>query len=366
MSLPGGLDRADGNEDRPGTPDPAGSVLAQSVGGNSFDLVQIEEEFDSPQIELAEQATITHRFKMPWNEVLTQLQMNYRGVIKVDSFGNETMVLSARGQHTKGDQGTLEIVEEGKSFSLPPDEFRITPMELGINIIKHPRYFKAFFPDNGDPNVLLQNQSTIRCLQDYMERSSQTERDGRAHKLKNSLGKLEANAAGNIYGGSDIAKRAALEIMHKYWLGIETPYVAGWQITWSQFYRYTQPLNPGGYIEDPIYEATPQLPFYFCSPNSPYIPDGSALTGTIFDDMAKLNPQCFSDTGDITGSVEISWLRKADESEFSRTWFKINRTWIGSPVGYWDADLFSKGPRPSSPDDYIEVNAVLNPRIPLR
>ncbi|WP_155459429.1 hypothetical protein, partial [Streptococcus pneumoniae] len=64
-----------------------------------------------------------------------------------DSYGFLYKVLSARAQRSKGEQGTLTLVLEAASFDSPPDEFNIVPVELGLNIIKHPRYFHAFLGD---------------------------------------------------------------------------------------------------------------------------------------------------------------------------------------------------------------------------
>jgi hypothetical protein len=133
-----------------------------------------------------------------------------------------------------------------------------------------------------------------------------------------------------------------MEIIIKYWRGEETPYVVGYEMTWSQYYFVSPWLNPGGYVEDPMTQSTPQLPEYFYSRVFP--PNGSY---TIFDYLPYINPQCYSSDGTYAGSVNISWLRKADQVEYQRTWFRITRTWIGSPVGFWDSDLYTTNNRPN-------------------
>ena len=141
-----------------------------------------------------------------------------------------------------------------------------------------------------------------------------------------------------------MAVAAAGEIIQKLWYQEDTPYVAGFQVTWSQYYFAPVYENPGGYVENPF----GIVPDYFLSPSQ----DGS---NTIFDLMAQINPQCYSDNGSSNGNVNISWLRKADEVEYQRTWFKVTRTWIGSPIGHWDAQIYSGGERPQLPANYLPL-----------
>ena len=69
----------------------------------------------------------------------------------------------------------------------PPDEFSIVPVELGVNIIKHPRYFYAFMGDGYGSTTEYQNQMVIRLLQDYMENPSANYRDAIIRMLYDSL-----------------------------------------------------------------------------------------------------------------------------------------------------------------------------------
>jgi hypothetical protein len=368
--LPSGFDRADGLAGRLGTATPDGAVLADWAGqyGKPIDGLPIEEQPDSPTIERAEQATFTRHIRMPWEEALNRIQWLGRGVVQQDSFGNLTKILSATLQREKGGMAMVTIVSEGMNFDNPPDQFQIVPIELGVNIIKHPRYFYAFMGDYQGSPTEKANQMVIRVLQNYMENPSAAYRDALHLMLENSLGETagvgpsppvytgeDPTGVGGFTGlvkGTDMAKRAALEIIQKFWRGEETPYLVGYQITWSTFHFMPQYLNPGGYVEDPIRDATPQLPDYFWSPTFP--PDGR----TIFDAIAAINPQCYSTTGLSSGAVNISWLRKADEYDYERTWFKVIRTWIGSAVGFWDTQLFTSGHRPQSPDDYFLAPAT--------
>lgn len=342
--VPTGVDRADGLLGREGTATPAEARLVQSPGGLA--TIPLQEFPDSPTIERAEQCTVTHRFTVDWNEGLTRLSALSRGAIMYDSYGNTYRVLSATIQHQKPGYGILTVVTESISFDVPWDQFGITPVELGVNILKHPRYLYSFSGANS--TEYSQNQSVIRAVQNYMENPSPTMRNALPKQIYDSIG--DATGTTSTDGvqhlkGTDMAKRAALEVIMKYWRNEETPYMVGYMLTWSSFFWQMPYLNPGGYIEDPL--ADGGLPDYFHNPFYPL-----ASSATIFDRLPIFNPQCYSSTGLSTGATRISWLRKADEVEFERTWFKLRRTWIGSPVGYWDPAFFAASRRPQVVGDY--------------
>lgn len=366
--LPYGFDRADGLSDRLGTATPAGAIMVQSAGETiNIDNLPLEELPDSPEIERAEQATITHTYRTSWSEGLNYINFLGRGLVVQDSYENFYLILSASLKHETGGTALLTLVMEAKSFDSPPDEFSVVPVELGVNIIKHPRYFYAFLGDGYGSVSEQQNQMVIRLLQDYFENTSAQYRRAIIKMLNDSMGHdagggtqqppqwdrtTEAYEAGAFVKGTNIAKRAAMEIVQKYWRGEETPYLVGYEITHSQYFFVSPDMNPGGYVEDPMTEASPQLPDYFFSDVFP--PDPSS---TIFDFLAEINPQSYSSTGLSTGDVNISWLRKADQVEYQRTWFRLTRTWIGSPVGFWDTDLYTQGRRPQTASDYRQIAA---------
>lgn len=362
--LPFGFDRADGVTVLPGggtmgTATPSGSIIALAAGGvTTLANMPIEELPESPEIERAEQATITKTFRMSWSECLNRINFLGRGSLVVDTYGNSYLVLSASIHHEEAGTGLMTVVMEAKTFDSPPDEFSIVPVELGVNIIKHPRYFYAFMGDGYGSTTEYQNQMVIRLLQNYMDSPSANYRNAIIRILYNSLDCAAGvgvqpprwnedtesyfNYATSKVSGTNAAKRAAMEIIIKYWRGEETPYMVGYEMTWSQYYFVSPWLNPGGYVEDPMTQSTPQLPEYFYSRVFP--PNGSY---TIFDFLPYINPQCYSADGTYAGSVNISWLRKADQVEYQRTWFRITRTWIGSPVGFWDSDLYTTNNRPN-------------------
>jgi hypothetical protein len=206
----------------------------------------------------------------------------------------------------------------------------------------------------------LQNQMVIRLLQDYFENTTMQFRNALTKMLKDSIGfdggypptakqppswedgawidySTGLGVSDYKVAGTPGAKLAALEIIMKWWRGEETPYLVGYQITWSQYFFRPVPLHPGGRIENPA----DWIPDYFLSTVFP--PDPGF---TIFDWLAWYNPQSYSVDGAPNGDVSISWLRKADQIDYQRTWFRVERTWIGSPVGFWDADLYTAANRP--------------------
>ena len=356
--LASGLDRDDGTTGFLGQPTPNNSK--QVNAGDGSNTITTNEQPDSPTIELGEQATITKKWVSDWNNALTELLALGRGTIEIDSNGNVTRILTSTIQHKHGDIGEISKVSEGLSFDSPPDKFRITAVKMDVNIMKHPRYFYALQGNTGDGSAQL-NQSVIRLLQNYMENTTALYRDALIAQLYYSLknpGTIDGNgiaqpaAAYTPTGqsakitpipGTDMAKMAAIEIIQKYWLGIETPYIVGLQIEWISYYFRPPLLNLGGYVENPMTDASPQLPDYFYSTSYPPDP-----TQTIFDALTLINPQCYSANGLYGGDLQISWLREADTQDEQRTWFEITRTWIGSPIGIWDAQLYSNSNRHSS------------------
>lgn len=409
--IPTGFDRADGVTVLPvqpygtggtggtlGTPTPSGAIITQTPAGNNEST--IEEDVTSPEIERAEQGTVSHTITGDFRP-LAFLQAAFgRGTFLQDSFGNVTRVLSNKLKSLRADRGEFSYVAESISFDSPPDEFQMIPVELGIDIIKYPRYFYALYPSGSDFTDLVgvaPNQTTRANVKQAIIRAIQTYRDSPYFPPSNALPTLNSvvqNATIQFFlqslipctinstNGSEttidisgdpsslLAVAAAQEIIQKLWNQLDTPYIAGYQVTWTQFFFQPVYENPGGYIEDPV----GIVPDYFFSPvsqnslargwlYSPYgnldtLPPTAGGAPTIFDFMAAINPQCYSSDGTPSGTVNISWLRKADEVVFERTWFRVTRTWIGSPIGMWDRQIYSQGNRPSVPSDYLPLAAT--------
>lgn len=375
-ALPCGWDRADGLGGRmgdaasdrvkatwPGATDPAKNTAAN---------MPLQEEADSPVIENAEQQTITHRFHGGRNTAFTLLNGLHRGIIRQDSNGNIVKLLSATGQSQGADHATLHTVDEVMSGDTPPDRFEVVPVEMGLNIIKHPRYFYSFFGNSYGSATESENQMVIRLLQDYFDNTSYQFRDGLIRLLVQSLGHTGTNpqpprgaldsatnawkwdspvGGGTAYiKGTNMAKAAAIEIISKYWRGEETPSMVAVQLSWTEFYWTPQFLNPGGYIEDPITGGG--LPDFLWSTHFPADPNDLY---TIFWGMAQINPQNYSDIGNRAGSTRISWRREADREVRERTFFGIEHRWTGSPFGHWDEQLYSQTSRPTRYENYLPV-----------
>ena len=409
--LPTGFDRADGKSSLPiqpsgssgsnqtvGTATPTNGIVIQGAGG--VPNLVLQENVDSPEIERAEQATCSHTVHdLSWSTAIQLLSQLGRGTFLRDSFGNLWRVLSSKIKSLRGDNAELTYVAESISFDTPPDDYQDIPQDLGIDIIKHPRYFPNLYPTGADytdtPYPAPNNTVTRAMVKNAIIRAIQTYRDSPyfppagSTSLNGTVGSSVINAfitgiiptitptsagsetAINITGDASslLAVAAASEIINKLWFQLDTPYVSGRQVTWTQYFFQPVYLNPGGYIEDPTY----WVPDYFMQPlsqntlargnlSSPYINSdtlppvngdaGSPGGATVFDYMAQVNPTCYSSNGNRSGSTQISWLRKADEVVFERTWFKVTHTWIGSPVGHWDYDIFSSGNRPIKVSDY--------------
>lgn len=110
-------------------------------------------------------------------------------------------------------------------------------------------------------------------------------------------------AADAVTGLSDTTQRTlGLALITKLRKGEETWYMAGWRYVWTA-YSYTIPTTTlGGIIQSPL--------------------------GPLY--------------GYFSGS--ISFLRLADALQsagVNGSCFKIMRTWLGGPSGYWDSDIYS-------------------------
>lgn len=346
--LPIGFDRADGSGGRPGTPTPFANLTfnGRAYNGESAiaAAVGLQELPDSPEIERAEQCTGNHKFRMPWVEGINRLTFIGRGSIFTDSGGLVWRVLSAKLKRERGGMCSLETTSESVSFDSPPDEFQITPVELGINIIKHPRYLYALIKQDGDSATdVTEKQTIVRLIQQYIDAPVAPEKSA----VVSQLGMTLDDSPVLLY-----AKAAAQEIVQKLWLQEDNPYVIAYRIVWSVYYFRPIFLDPGGRKEDPIQDGG--LPDYFGSPSGDYNVD------TIFDLLAVYNPQCYKSP---SGSLILSSLRLADEYEYQRTWFKVTRQWIVSPIGNWDPQIYNPFERPAdwttnNPVPYLLIEGI--------
>lgn len=334
---PSGFDRADGLNGQPGTVTPGGAIYVQSANGAvAISGIQLEELPESPIIERAEQATIRHQFKCALVNGLALLTALGRGTILIDSFGNTTRILSSEVQPVRPDMCILTVTAEGINFDSPPDEFCCVPEQLGVWIVKHPRYWYAL---EGFYEI-------INIINNFNPTQILSVKDSLAQDIVSS-----PVPSGKTLDQWRLACAAALEILEKMALNIDTPYIPGFRITWAQYFWVPPFLCPGAFIQDPILQGG--LPEFFWST------DGTGnLATSIFALMGAFNPQDYLRPD---GAFQISWLRQADELEYVRTWFKVTKTWIGSPIGHWDVDIFTADFRPTQPQDYHNNTGITIP-----
>ena len=392
LDLPCGLDRADGlvgpdGKTRVGTKSASTQILVTSKKGLGMANLPIEEEKDSPFVEMAEQDTIKHRFRMSFNEAVTRGLGLRRGIIRTDSNGNLYKMLSCSVQRQDAGKATLETVEECMNGDTPPDRFEVVPVELGLHIFKHPRYINALLGNGSIPATLysgalgtdtvggygskteIVNQMVIRLLQDYMDNTSAPWRNSILKMMRDSFGSNDGAGSqqppqydpslkvGDVTGnypadskvaGTDMAKSAACEIIIKYWRGEEVPSLVGFRMVWTQYFWKPPPLNPGGYQEDPITKGG--LPDFLWDTQFPPSYESSM---DIFHWMAMINPQAYSRSGKPDGNVNISWRRESDQIVRERTFFGCQRSWVGSAIGHWDPQLYTSASAPQVKENYV-------------
>jgi hypothetical protein len=321
-----------------GTPTPVGArqVLQQ-------DLVTWEEDPDSPQIEFAEQGTIRHSFKTDYQTALGFALNNKRGTILTDSNNNVSRVLSCSLNYLKGDMCQVVVVAESlMTVDLPPQEFSIEPIEFNPSIEKHPRYF-IYDPSQSPPYVILTPFDLFLCKNQIQGQSFFTQ------QTFETLVSLIPNPNDPYTSQTSNLKRqaAAAELIQKMLLGIESPYIPAFRVTWSEFFFYgasafpgiNPNLNPGGFVQDP----TDVIPPQFWSVDGSGAPNTNILLPFVLGGaMDTTKCPTFYDRG-------ISWLREADSIVYQRTWFKITSVWIGGPIGQFDPDVYSQSPSPYLP-----------------
>ncbi len=152
-----------------GTAPAPGSVIISDTNGGG--TITLQEDSDSPTIERGIQCTCQHKFTLDYDEGLSLLSVIGMGTVVQDSFGNIWRVLTCSLQSESGTRGKLITVSESVSFDLPPDEFQINSVDLGIDIIKHPRYFPNLYPKPGEFGTIVGQvkEAIIRGIQAYRD-----------------------------------------------------------------------------------------------------------------------------------------------------------------------------------------------------
>ena len=329
------FDRADGTSANlggvataTGPVNKGGAIGINTANGNTpgtAGYVQFwQETSDSPEIESGEQSTIVHKFYCDYYTAQVFMIMYPRGTYLTDQFGNTSRVLSSRITPVSkaGFQAVLfTLTSEGQYplFPNPPDEFDIETVELNPALEKHPRY------------------NALTYKQRYWVRNADiVDSEDLASQYVKLLGNLSASAdPGTLPSTITLQTSQSQEMLFKKHKGEDTFYLAGYKVTWSRYFWYPQILNPGGYIEDPVYGGG--LPAYFWSTTG--LPTGINIFGSTNLLNANLYPQTGSASGPPYG---LSWLRQADTIHLNRTWWKLTSTWIGGPLGHWDNELYNR------------------------
>ena len=414
-----------------GTPLPTGEAYVwTSTGVNK----PFTEEMDgSPRIERAEQCTCEHRLKMDKQSAINYWVQMPRGTIVTDSAGNIWRVLSCEYTRSSDLETELHYVMESLSFDSPPDDFGIHEVSMDLNIIKHPRYWWALCPYESDSEIQVGDnwfgvtevkEAIIRMVQNYIESPFYPSANQINSLIQCNIINVLSNGNFQIQtpnpnfkapksGSSDIpapvtwdgfnahipstnclyflvtipstafnlsdpndpiatALAAAKELISKLWRQEDTPYIAGFELTWTQYFFHPVYLNPGGYREDPRdwvpgyfmdvaataavtliprgyqgslgQDPTPGATGITPLNNMDQVPALQYGAGTgkssILDCLVLYNPQCFSSDGTVNGVLNFSSLRTADDMDYERTWFKVPHKWKIATVGKWDSDLY--------------------------
>lgn len=335
------FDRADGtNPLYGGVPDADGSIKINTAYGNTPGaggyVPFFQETSDSPEIESGEQSTIVHKWNCDYYTAQIYLIAYQRGTYMVDSQGNNCRVLSTRITPVPrtGMRGViLTMTTEGTQplFPNPPDEFDIEVVELNPALEKHPRY------------------ADLTYAQRYYVRNANVSDDpDLAQNYQNALNDISSSAykLGESIEIAQAQQAEAQEMLFKKHKGEDSFYLAGYKVTLSQYYWYPQVLNPGGYIEDPVYQGG--LPYYFWSNNGT-----NETAANIFGATATQNQNLYPQTGSLTQPpYGLSWLRQADTIHLNRTWWRLTRTWLGGPLGNWDNELYNRVFQPYQTNEY--------------
>jgi hypothetical protein len=305
-----------------GTAPPAGSVLVTTGAATG---ILMQEDPDSPTIERGTQCTCQHRFTYTtYEDAVNAWAILGMGTILEDSAGNIWRLLTCSIQSEAGGKCKLITVSESVSFDLPPDEFQVNSVDLGIDIIKHPRYFPNLYPTTDEFSTIVGQvkSSIIRAIQAYRDApffpSAPNLQGFLIGYIQNlSVSSLTTNNIQmtlpnpnfnpnlpvvqdtNIQDGSgaifpppaattaspspndpsipvsvtaafvasqpsiQLAMAAAQEIISKLWRMEDSPYAAGVEVKYS-FYSFLPPLfNLGSYLEDPDFI----VPDYFLKPD---------------------------------------------------------------------------------------------------
>lgn len=304
---------------------PPNTAYIVTTGG----VIALEEDVDSPTVERGIQATAQHKFTVTYYQNAVNLAaVMPMGTIIQDSSGNIWRLLTTTAQSDVGGKGKLITVSESVSFDTPPDDFQINTVDLGLDIIKHPRYFPNLYPTTAELSTLTGQikETIIRAIQTYRDSpffptaatlyglingqvqnivagglgngtfvitipnpnyvpafnfvADKNIRDGTLAitytpaatangQTNDATVSVSVNAAtvNAFYDQSSVslAIAAAQEIITKLWRMEDSPYMPGIEMKWTQYYFLPPYMNLGSYLEDPTFI----VPDYFIQPDRP-------------------------------------------------------------------------------------------------
>lgn len=376
---PSGLDRTNGLNGFPGTPQPANTIAQQiatpAPGGVQGDGSFFEEDPDSPEFDFGEQGTVRHSFECDPGTFQFLIPVLQRGQMQYDSFNDVSRILNTSAKWLKGNRVKVVTTAEGLNWGIPPDEFSMEPMEINPDLMKHPRWNNSYVGAGGsiqpgyDGNALtdiqkgtIRNQLAAQNLASAASLFAIILGSGQNTDPSVSLNNDPCGSAifPTLAGQWTIQQSMAWEIISKYWRGEDSFYLPAIVVTYTTYYYEEEgapPMNPGGYIEDPLSASPFVLPYYFWSL------DGTPNSA---DSNNKLQSFAVGNVGNLY-SGGVTYLRKADQERYERTWFKRTQTWVGAPTGasgyiYWDPDLYN--PKPTvgaTPPGKPPTDATANP-----
>jgi len=289
--------------------------IADYFGGNDSLFNVLEESTDSPSLEFSDQCTIQHSWIADyWTTRYIQTQYA-RGYQMVDSFDNVSRVLATNASVIPKTMGLLwkvSVTSEAQSFANPPEEFDIQTVEFNPSAEKHPRY------------------SDLTFFGRQIVRNAEVTDNPDAQTTYQNLVSTLPTGSNSSYPFHGNQRGEALELLFKKSKGEDSFYLSGFKIIYSRYYWGPQPINMGGYTENP-FDFIP----------SQYWTD-QTTEKNIFAEVAGNNKNLYPNPAGLDQfPFGLSWLRYADVQQLNRTWYKVTSTWMALPLGIWDPQWYS-------------------------
>lgn len=242
---------------------------------------------DSGLLELAERTTYTKIYEAKYSVCVAS-------AVSKGTYGTGSLAGYRVGRctvaRTRGDMGRLTIVWDAgdgggdSGFTLPADRYNVCPEDLSPRIERHPRYKSL-----GDQTVTYVEEGKYITVPVWAV-------------IQNAA----SAATGNLRDAWIAVLNTcpdpalALNLLTKIERGNEVYYLAAIRYTWTIYCWEVPETTRGGFIEAP---AGPLAGFF---------------------------------------SPDIDWLRLGDTLDDGDGGIHaLTRSWLGGPVGHWDAELYS-------------------------